>query len=93
MERFEINLYRQVDTETIRVYDSLMIITGDTINQAQHAALIAGLKLEKIGLRKKGPSSLSIAKKQFGIKAKTAADALPQVLAIYAETYGREYGA
>ncbi len=64
----------------------------DGENQAQLAALIAGLKLEKIGLLRKGPSSLSIAQKQFGIKAKTAADALPQVLAIYAQTYGREYG-
>lgn len=70
----------------------MILTTENQITQFQTATLIGALKLEKLGMKRKGPSALATCKKLHGIKARTAADALPQMLALYAEKYGREYG-
>ena len=48
-------------------------------------ALRGMLKLEAVGLKRRGPSALSIVKREFGIRARTAADALPLFEALLRE--------
>ena len=57
-------------------------IVLDTPSQIQAFRLLTirqGLKAEMVGMRltRRAPSCLSIVTKEFGIKARTAADALP----------------
>ena len=67
-------------------------IVLDTPTQIQAFRLLTirqGLKAEMVGMRltSRAPSCLSIVKKEFGIKAKTAAEALPLF-----EAYLKELG-
>lgn len=58
--------------------DGGMVITGEHINTYRLLVLRRGLMAEKLGMRlSRGASCLSIVKREFGIKARTAADALP----------------
>lgn len=53
--------------------------TPDQINAFRLLTIRQGLKAEMVGMRltSRAPSCLSIVKREFGIKARTAADALP----------------
>jgi hypothetical protein len=67
-------------------------IVLDTPSQIQAFRLLTirqGLKAEIVGMRltRRAPSCLSIVKKEFGIKAKTAKDALP-LFEAYLQTLG-----
>jgi hypothetical protein len=67
-------------------------IVLDTPSQIQAFRLLTirqGLKAEMVGMRltRRAPSCLSIVKKEFGIKAKTAKDALP-LFEAYLQTLG-----
>jgi hypothetical protein len=67
-------------------------IVLDTPSQIQAFRLLTirqGLKAEMVGMRltSRAPSCLSIVKKEFGIKAKTAAQALP-LFEAYLQTLG-----
>ncbi len=48
-------------------------------------ALRGMLKLEAVGMRRRGPSALSIVRREFGVKARTAAAALPLFEALLRE--------
>lgn len=56
--------------------------TPESIDAFRLLALKGMLKMESVGLKRRGPSALSIVKKEFKIKAKTAADALPLYIQI-----------
>jgi hypothetical protein len=58
---------------------TIVLDTPTQINAYRLLTIRAGLKAEMVGMRltRKAPSCLSIVKKEFGIKARTAADALP----------------
>lgn len=58
---------------------TIALTTPDQINAYRLLTIRQGLKAEMVGMRltAKAPSCLSIVKREFGIKAKTAADALP----------------
>ena len=58
---------------------TIALTTPDQINAYRLLTIRQGLKAEMVGMRltAKAPSCLSIVKKEFGIKARTAADALP----------------
>jgi hypothetical protein len=67
-------------------------IVLDTPSQIQAFRLLTirqGLKAEMVGMRltRRAPSCLSIVKKEFGIKAKTAKEALP-LFEAYLQTLG-----
>ena len=67
-------------------------IVLDTPSQIQAFRLLTirqGLKAERVGMRltSRAPSCLSIVKKEFGIKAKTAKEALP-LFEAYLQTLG-----
>jgi hypothetical protein len=67
-------------------------IVLDTPSQIQAFRLLTirqGLKAEMVGMRltSRAPSCLSIVKKEFGIKAKTAKEALP-LFEAYLQTLG-----
>jgi hypothetical protein len=67
-------------------------IVLDTPTQIQAFRLLTirqGLKAEMVGMRltSRAPSCLSIVKKEFGIKAKTAKEALP-LFEAYLQTLG-----
>ena len=53
--------------------------TPEQINAFRLLTIRQGLKAEMVGMRltSRAPSCLSIVKREFGIKARTAADALP----------------
>ena len=60
--------------------DKTIILTTPTqIDAFRMLTIRQGLKAEMVGMRltRKAPSCLSIVKREFGIKAKTAAEALP----------------
>lgn len=48
-----------------------LVITGDSINTYRLLALKHALKLETLGMKRRGPSVLSIIKKEFGLKGKS----------------------
>jgi hypothetical protein len=58
---------------------TIVLDTPAQINAFRLITIRQGLKAEINGFRltSRGPSCLSIVKKEFGIKARTAADALP----------------
>ena len=58
---------------------TIVLDTPAQINGFRLMTIRQGLKAESRGFRltRKAPSCLSIVKKEFGIKAKTAAEALP----------------
>lgn len=58
---------------------TVVLDTPAQINAFRLLAIRQGLKAEMVGMRltSRAPSCLSIVKKEFGIKARTAADALP----------------
>ena len=58
---------------------TIALTTPDQINAYRLLTIRQGLKAEMVGMRltAKAPSCLSIVKKEFGIKARTAKDALP----------------
>ena len=58
---------------------AIALTTPAQINAFRLITIRQGLKAESRGFRltAKAPSCLSIVKKEFGIKARTAADALP----------------
>jgi hypothetical protein len=68
---------------------TIVLDTPDQINSYRLLTIRQGLKAEMVGMRltRKAPSCLSIVKKEFGIKAKTAAEALPLF-----EAYLKELG-
>jgi len=68
---------------------TLVLDTPAQINGFRLLTIRQGLKAEMVGMRltRKAPSCLSIVKKEFGIKAKTAAEALPLF-----EAYLKELG-
>jgi hypothetical protein len=58
---------------------TVILDTPDQISAFRLLTIRQGLKAEMVGMRLtlKAPSCLSIVKREFGIKARTAADALP----------------
>ena len=58
---------------------TIALTTPAQINAFRLITIRQGLKAETMGFRltRKAPSCLSIVKKEFGIKARTAAEALP----------------
>ena len=58
---------------------TIMLTTPAQINGFRLLTIRQGLKAEISGFRltSRGPTCLSIVRKEFGIKARTAADALP----------------
>ena len=57
------------------------------------SSTIAMLKIEvRTGLRNSRGSVLQAARAQYGITANSKKKALEQMLALYLQTYGREYG-
>ena len=56
------------------------------INAFRLLSLRGALKLESVGLKRRGPSALTLVKKETGIKARTAKDALPLFEALLRET-------
>jgi len=55
----------------------VLLDTPAHINVFRLLALRGALKLESVGLKRRGPSALTLVKKETGIKARTAKDALP----------------
>lgn len=62
--------------------DIIVLDTTDKIKAFRLLSLRSMLKLEAAGMKRRGPSALSIVKKETGIKARTAASALPLFEAI-----------
>ena len=64
----------------------IMISTPEGINAYRLLALKGALKLESLGMKVyHGASALKMVKAEFGIKARTAKDALPKYIAILTE--------
>ena len=57
--------------------DTIILDTPAQINAFRLLALRGALKMESVGLKRRGPSALTLVKKETGIKARTAKDALP----------------
>lgn len=66
---------------------AIVLNTPAQIDAYRMLTIRMGLKAESRGFRltRKAPSCLSIVKKEFGIKARTAADALPLFEALLRE--------
>jgi len=58
------------------------MITGDNINRFRLMAMRQALKLEALGLKRKGASVLSILRKEGLVKARTAKSALVELDAV-----------
>jgi hypothetical protein len=60
--------------------DGLIVCSGpEEVRRYRMLALRAGLKLESAGLKmSRGMSALQIVRREFGIKARTSAKALPE---------------
>lgn len=56
--------------------------TPELVNAFRLLALKGALKLESLGMKGRGASALSVVKREFGIKAKTANEALPLYIAL-----------
>ena len=54
-----------------------IITTPENIAAYRLLAIKGMLKLESLGMKSRGPSALSIVKREHGIKASTAKEALP----------------
>ena len=57
--------------------ETIALTTPAQIDAFRLLALRGALKLESVGLKRRGPSALTLVKKETGIKARTAKDALP----------------
>ena len=57
--------------------ETIVLDTPAQINAFRLLALRGALKMESVGLKRRGPSVLTLVKKETGIKARTAKDALP----------------
>jgi hypothetical protein len=55
-----------------------MVITGGEIQVYRLLALKGALKMEAIGMKRRGKSALSIVKSMTGLKARTAKDMVPK---------------
>lgn len=70
-----------------------IIDTPEGIEHFQFARCIAALKIEvRTGMVLSRGSMLAHVQRTYGVTARTKAKALDQMLALYRETYGREYG-
>lgn len=70
-----------------------MITTPAGIEHYMISSAIARLRIEvNTGLKFSGGSTLKAVNKLYGIKASTKKRALEQMLALYKEKYGRDYG-
>ena len=57
--------------------ETIVLDTPAQIIAFRLLSLRGALKLESVGLKRRGPSALTLVKKETGIKARTAKDALP----------------
>jgi hypothetical protein len=57
--------------------ETIVLDTPAQINAFRLLALRGALKMESVGMKRRGPSALTLVKKETGIKARTAKDALP----------------
>lgn len=55
-----------------------IVATGEGIKVFQLLALRGALKMESIGMKRRGKSALSIVKAHTGLKARTAEDMVPK---------------
>ena len=55
-----------------------IVATGEGIKVFQLLALRGALKMEAIGMKRRGKSALSIVKAHTGLKARTAEDMVPK---------------
>ena len=62
-----------------------IISTPEGISAYRLLALKGALKLESLGMKTRGPSALSIVKREHGIKARTAKEALPLYIELLKE--------
>ena len=58
-----------------------VVVTGPHIETVRLLALKGALRLEAAGMRRRGPSALALAREASGLKARTAAEMLPQFVA------------
>lgn len=60
---------------------------ASAVDRMRMIMILQGLKMESRGMRmtRKAPTCLSIVKKEFGIKARTAKDAMPKFKALLVE--------
>lgn len=71
---------------------TVVIDTPDGIEHFRMCQYIARLKLEtSTGLHFRLPT-LKYAREAYGLKSRTKKDALEELLTLYKERYGREYG-
>lgn len=54
-----------------------MVIEGDNILAFRLLTLRSALKLEAVGMKRRGRSALAIIREETGLKARTAKDMLP----------------
>lgn len=74
--------------------DTIVIDTPAGMAHFHMCQVIAALSIEvRTGLSHSRGSVLKVAQQHFGVTKSTKAGALAQMKALYAETYGREYGA
>lgn len=67
--------------------------TPEQISHYRMASAIAALKIEvKTGMKMGRGSILKFVQQQYGIKAKTKAKALDEMLVLHKATYGWDYG-
>lgn len=57
--------------------ETIVLDTPAQINAFRLLSIRGALKLEAAGMKRRGQSALSIVKREFGIKARTAKAALP----------------
>ena len=70
-----------------------VIDTPEAIEHFQFARCIAALKIEvRTGMTLSRGSMLAHVQRTYGIKARTKAKALDEMLVLYRQCYGREYG-
>ncbi len=71
----------------------IMITTPAGIEHWMMTSAISRLRIEvNTGLKFSGGSTLKAVNKLYGLTARTKAKALEQLLALYKEKYGRDYG-
>ena len=74
-------------------HDTFVTDTPDGISHFQFARCIAALKIEvSTGMSMSRGSILKLVQTNYGITGRTKAKALEQMLEIYEQKFGREYG-
>jgi hypothetical protein len=68
-----------------------LIVTADGMAHFRICQLIGRLKIEVKGLKFR-QSTLAIVRDLYGVKSRTKQGALEELLRIYKEHYGRDYG-